>query len=322
MPDPSKLLDPALVIKLMTGVINELLTGIRSISDQLLERYFLWTGNLNGGDGCAAVHVSGGLMVFSTEAPCRFTDNHVLQGLYRLCSAMANATLGGVVVYAMLRSIWERGYRARYTLKAVLPKLLLVAALINFGLPLTQGAIDLNNGAVHAFWSFDLGFAVDQPNNVWTALALLPDGSLVVGLLALATAVILLVLAVAAVARNLVLLFLIGGAPLVFVAMLLPETHGYVVAWRRLFITAVFTQAVQVLILRTALVLMIEDRGVFSAVHGILALYLVLKVPGALHASSKTEAKLASWAKHAEHALQKTAAPSSHARVRTHPAAD
>ncbi|MEA2645064.1 MAG: hypothetical protein QOE92_147 [Chloroflexota bacterium] len=322
LPDPAHLLDPALAVRMILGLVNELLTGLRSISDQVLERYFLWTGNLSGGEGCMQVHVGSGGLVFQTDAPCRFIDNRVLRGLYGLCSAMANAALGGVVVYAMLRSIWERGYQSRYDLRAMLPRLLLVAALVNFGLPLMQGAIDLNNAAVHAFWTFDLGLAIDQPANLWTALVMLPDGNLLVGLLALVTALMFLVLAAASVARNLLLVFLIGGAPLVFACMLLPETHTYVTAWRRLFLATVFTQAIQVLVLRTAFVLLLEDRSPFSAVHGLLALFLVLKVPGALHASSKIESKVVAWAKHAEHALEKTISTASHGRARAHPAAD
>ena len=79
-------------------------------------------------------------------------------------------SLTAIVAYSLMRSIWERGYRARYSLKALLPKLLLVIVLVNFGMPILQGAIDLNNGAVHAFWSFDIGFGLGQPGNLWDLL--------------------------------------------------------------------------------------------------------------------------------------------------------
>jgi hypothetical protein len=317
------LFDPAHLIQLIVGVINELLNGLRSISEQAIERYFLWTANFNGPIECSmpAFGSAHPLQVFS-GANCRFIDNTVLQGLYRISSAMANAAMVAVVVYSLLRSIWERGYRARYTLKAVLPKLLLVIALVNFGLPLMQGAIDLNNGAVHAFWSFDLGMGIDKPSNLWDALVL-PGGNLLVNLLALLTALLLLVLAITSVARNLLLVFLIGGSPLVFLCLLLPETHNFLVAWRRLFLTAVFTQAVQVMVLRVALVLLLEDRSPIAAVHGLLAMFLVLKVPGALHASSKAESKLLMWAKHGEHAVERAVGHhTSGGHVRAHPAVD
>jgi hypothetical protein len=58
-------------------------------------------------------------------------------------------------------------------------------------------------------------------------------------------------------------------------------------------------------------------------VYGLLAMYLVLRVPGALHASSKAESKVLMWAKHGAHAVEKMSAPHhSSSRVRAHPAAD
>ncbi|MFY9614751.1 MAG: hypothetical protein WAT58_05065, partial [Candidatus Dormiibacterota bacterium] len=95
--------------------------------------------------------------------------------------------------------------------------------------------------------------------------------------------------------------------------------------WRRLFFTAVFMQAVQVLVLRLALVLLFEDRSPISVLYGLLAMYLVLRVPGALHASSKAESRALMWAKHGVHAVEKMATATTHhpaSRVRAHPAAD
>jgi hypothetical protein len=314
------LFDPAHLIALLAGLINELIQNLKAVSDQTIESYFLWTGNFEGSPFCgfAGTHSL-------TAAGCNFTDNHILRSLYTLTQAMANLSLTAIVVYSLLRSIWERGYRARYSLKALLPRLLLVIVLVNFGLPLLQGAIDLNNGAVHAFWSFDIGFGFGQPGNLWDLLVF-PGGNLLVNFLALLTAVLLLVLAVAAIARNLVLLFLIGGSPLVFLCLLLPEMHMYLAAWRRLFFTAVFMQAVQVMVLRVAVVLVFEDRShhaPISVVYGLLAMYLVLRVPGALHASSKAQSKVMMWTKHGVHALERMADHHPAAsRVRAHPAAD
>ena len=313
------LFDPAHLIQLMLGVIDELLRGTKTIGEQTIERYFLWTGNFSD-LGCLVPHFGTGDPTL--QPGCRFVDNNVLQHFYQLTRLMANSALVAIVVYSLLRSIWERGYRARYTLKAILPKLLLVIALVNFTLPLLQGAIDLNNGAVHAFWSFDLGFGITQPSNLWDMMVA-PNGVLLVNLLALLTAVLLLVLAITSVARNLVLVLLIGGAPLAFLCLLLPETHAYVMAWRRLFFTAVFMQAVQVMVLRLALVLLFEDHSPISVVYGLLAMYLVLRVPGALHASSKAESRVLMWAKHGAHAVEKMSAPHhTSSRVRAHPAAE
>jgi hypothetical protein len=314
------LFDPLQLIALVSGVVDNLVAGAKSLGEQFIESYVLWTGNFNA--PALACNTPGFGQGDPTLRPgCRFIDNNVLQALYALTSRMANAALVAIVVYSMLRSIWERGFRARYTLKAILPKLLLVVALVNFGLPILQGAIDINNGAVHAFWSFDMGFGVHQPSNLWDLLVI-PGGNLLVNILALLTATLLLVLAVASVARNLVLVMLIGTAPLVFLGLILPETHTYLLSWRRLFFTTVFMQAVQVLVLRLALLLLFEDHNPISPIYGLLAMYLVLRVPGALHASSKIESKLALAAKHGVHALERAATHHASSRVRAHPAAD
>jgi hypothetical protein len=106
-----------------------------------------------------------------------------------------------------------------------------------------------------------------------------------------------------------------------FICMLLPELRTYVSSWRRLFFATVFTQVVQVLILRLAMLLLFEDRGVLGAVHGLVALYLVLRVPSALHAASHAESKVMLYAKHASHsaarAIEHAVMPEHHVRSHT-----
>ena len=93
----------------------------------------------------------------------------------------------------------------------------------------------------------------------------------------------------------------------------------------KLFLTTVFTQVIQVLILRVSLLLLFQDHGVLSAVHGLVALYLVLRVPSALHAASHAESKAMLYAKHAGHgavkAFEHAVAPPHHAASRGHVAA-
>ena len=75
-------------------------------------------------------------------------------------AVIADSLLVAIVTYSFLRSIFERSFRARYTLKAVLPRLLLVILMVNFGLALMQGAIEVARarGADH----MDLGTSEDD----------------------------------------------------------------------------------------------------------------------------------------------------------------
>jgi hypothetical protein len=307
--------DPAPLIQTLISLISEALKQSSVGFDWVIEYYFLWTGNFHGSPGCLLAYA---------RPDCAFTGNDVLRGLYRLTAAMADSCLAAIVTFSLFRSIFERSFRAKYTLKAMLPKLMLVIVLVNSGLLLMQGAIDLNNGATHAIWTYQPGLD-PTVSNLWTLLIAPPPYNLVLAVLFMLVAVLLIVLAVTSVARNLLLVLLIAGAPMAFICLLLPELHSYALSWRRLFLTTVFTQVVQVLVLRLALILLFQDHGLMQAVHGLVALFLVLKVPGALHAGSKAESKLMMWARHGEHALEKgfeSATGMHHTRARAHPAAD
>jgi hypothetical protein len=279
-----------------------------------IEYYFLWTGNFHASPGC---------LLAISKPSCAFTGNDVVRSLYRMVAGIADALLVGVVTYSFMRSIFERSFRAKYTIKAMLPRLLLVIVMVNFGLYLMQAAIDLNNGVVHAIWNYQPGLE-DPASNLWRLLVAPPPYNLVLATMFLLVAILLMALAVTSVARNLLLVLLVSGAPMAFVCLLLPELRTYALAWRRLFFTTVYTQAVQVLVLRLSLVLLFQDHGLVQAIHGLVALFLVLKVPGALHAGSKVESKLMTLAHHGEKAIAReiSHATGSHTRTRAHPAAD
>ena len=308
IPLPLPGVDPAPMADLFGQMVEMLMKQGASSFNWVIEYYFLWTGNFHGDSHC--------IFNFATPA-CGFTGNDVVRGLYRLTAAIADATLAAIVTYGFMRSIFERSFRARYTLKAMLPRLLLVIVLVNFGLFVMQGAIDVNNGAVHAIWTYRSGLDLTR-SNLWALMVAPPPYNLLLATMFMLVAVLLIVLAVTSVARNLLLVLLVAGAPMAFICLLLPELHSYAIAWRKLFLTTVFAQAAQVMVLRLSLVLLFQDHGFMQAIHGLVALFLVLKVPGALHAGSKAESKLMTWAHHGEKALEKGAehAAGMHTRAR------
>ncbi|GAC1333688.1 MAG: hypothetical protein NVSMB17_14400 [Candidatus Dormibacteria bacterium] len=320
--DPTRLLGlppmlgPDQLLDLVGGLLRGMVSRAGAVFQAVTEYYVLWTGNFNShaGPGNPCYHAFAAAR--SEPHGCRFTDNSVLRGLYGLTSAMAMSTMAMVLTYALGRSMFEHSFRARYTLKAMLPRMLLVIVLVTFGLALAQQAIDLNNAAVDAIWRYNGHIAEDA--NLWALFIGGAGTDLVLAVLLFLVAVLLVLLVLTSVARNLLLLILVAGAPLAFTCMLLPDLHAYAVSWRRLFLTTVFTQVVQVLVLRVSLLLLFQDRGVLAAVHGIVALYLVLRVPGALHAASHAESKAMLYAKHAGHgavkAFEHATAPAHHVR--------
>jgi hypothetical protein len=266
----------------------------------VIDRFLLQTGNLDG--------------------PGRFTDNDVLRSVYAVLATAASALIGAILVYTCMRSIFEHGFRPRYALRVMVPRLLAVVVLSRFGITLMQGAIDLNNALVDQVW---LGHAPGAPASTLWRLLVNPGGNAVLVVFLFLTLLVLAVLAVTSFARNLLILLLVVTAPVAFTAMLLPETRVYFAEWRRLFFTAVFTQVLQVTVLRVAIMFTFKDNLVAS-IHGLVALYLVLRVPGALHAASKAESKLVTYAHHAERMIERAvnhaSAPPHTSRVHAHPA--
>ena len=309
-------LGPDQLLQLVSGLLGGLMTRAADVFNTVTEYYVLWTGNFNShaGPGNPCLHAFGAGHL--DPAGCRFTDNVVLRSLYNLTSAMAMTMLVGILTYAFLRSMFEHSFRARYTLKAMLPRMMLVIVLVTFGLALTQQAIDLNNAAVDAIWSYQSRLGGES--NLWRLMLGGQGDNVVLAVLLFLVAVLLVLLVITSVARNLLLVILVAAAPLAFICMLLPELDSYSESWRRLFVTTVFTQVVQVLVLRVSLMLLFDDHGVLSAVHGLVALYLVLRVPSALHAASHAESRAMLYAKHAGHgavkAFEHATAPEHHTR--------
>lgn len=269
-----------------------------------------------------------------------FIHDPTVAAMYSVTASIAMACIGMALVYASLRSMTERSYHARYSLKVMLPKLALVAALIPLGRPLIAGALDFNTLVAHTVWSqapvaaqsclppsaHVLGpiepAGVSQ-DRVWcTFIRDASLGTLLTALLALALTAMLGVLALVGIVRDVMIAVLTVCAPVAFLCMALPETHSYALLWRRLLVTAVFTQSVQVLVLRLAITLSFQNTAI-SLLHGLVAMYLVLRVPTALHLSAGIESKAMLHLKHAEHGLEAALFPHpSHARTRAHPAAD
>jgi len=220
------------------------------------------------------------------------TANPAVQRLHHLTLAMADLLLVLVLVWASFRSPWEFRFRAHYTLKMVLPRAMAAVALAHFSLLFGQMAIDLNNALVHAVVSADLG---PEPLRFpWTSFLNRPFGAPGFWLLVrLAMVVMVLILVVTYVLRFALLAVLLALAPLAALCLILPETKHYARSWNQLFLTTVFMQFVQVLILRFAGVFLTEQHdNPIQGLYGLAVLYLVIKVPGVMHAAAHLETRV------------------------------
>lgn len=243
------------------------------------------------------------------------TSNAHLAGINGALAIAGDSLLVAVMLVSSLRSMFERSLRARYSLKVMLPRVLLAVIMMHGSLLFIQMALDLNNALSHFAlglgggdmpWAGPLGSAFIQQ------LSLSQDLFHIVVALALVIAVVILGLAY--IVRMAVLNVLIVTAPLAALASTLPETRSYARTWLRLFLVAVFMQALQIVVLRVAMVTgLAADTGLASTLYALATLWVTLKVPGALNTASHLESKAKTLGHELERHVRKAIAPAHHA---------
>jgi hypothetical protein len=258
---------------LVTGFFDKLINDVQNSIATNVETYLLSTHDL------------------SALTPRPLTEEPALQSMFHLTLAMADLVLVLIFSWAFLRSQWERGFRAHYTLKVILPRAMAAIVIAHFGLLFGQMAIDLNNAMVHTVWSQP--FPGGTPRFPW--MFALSNGfglPLFEILIRLLIAVMLLIVAFTYVVRFALLAVLLAILPLAAICMILPETKRYAQEWLRLFLLTVFMQFGQVLVLRFAS-LFADQMGSrpLEALYGVAVLYLLIKVPGLMNASAHLELK-------------------------------
>ncbi|HVB14410.1 MAG TPA: conjugal transfer protein TrbL family protein [Candidatus Dormibacteraeota bacterium] len=228
---------------------------------------------------------------YDAAAPSRhqpFTGTPGVAQLNHLLMVAGGALLAAVFTYSALRTVVSAG-DARHHLQVVLPRVLVALALGVVSLPLLQQAVNLNN-ALSAVVAG--GGSVSLAQLPWASPlsgSALQSASTNIFLLlfaaALVVAVVILVLAY--VVRYTLLAVLCAAAPLAAIAWVLPETRAFSRQWLRLLVITLFMQFVQLLVLRSAVALAFaRGHGVIGILYAFAALYLMLRVPGALNVAS------------------------------------
>ena len=120
---------------LVTGFFSSLVNDIYQSVSGMVDTYLLSTQDV------------------STLNARPLTDDPAIQAMFHLTLGLGDLLLILVFTYSFLRSQWERGFRAHYTLKAILPRTMAAIAMGHFALLFGQMAIDLNNALVHAVWT-------------------------------------------------------------------------------------------------------------------------------------------------------------------------
>ncbi|MGH7643677.1 MAG: conjugal transfer protein TrbL family protein [Candidatus Dormibacteria bacterium] len=271
---------------LISGALTAFVTSSRATLDGALRTYLFGT--------------------YDAAHPLRhqpFTDTPGVGQLNHLLLGAGGALLVAVFLYSSLRTVASAG-DARHHLQIVLPRVLVALALAVVSLPLLQQAVDLNN-ALSAVVSggADLNLA-QLPWSSPLSGSALRSASTNVFLLLFAAALVLalVILVLAYVVRYTLLAVLCATAPLAAIAWILPETRGFSRQWLRLLVITLFMQFGQLLVLRSAIALAFaRGHGVIGILYAFAALYLMLRVPGALnvaaHYGSSAEGAGRRWAR-------------------------
>jgi hypothetical protein len=230
-----------------------------------------------------------------------FVSNVTIRRFEPAVQVVADAALVLVVIWACYKLMWGHGVRSQYTVRALLPRLLMGTILINFSLPLFQVAVQASNAACNAIQSFGTipdwntwwdNYRLDQTHGVWQ---LITTGALVAGYD---------VLAIAYLVRYAILIVLAITAPIAGLLFTLPDTHHLAKHWSSLFMTNLLMQPAQLFVLAIGFAL---ENGGHTPVHHLFALaslLIVFKVPGALGGAEKTAHKLESALTTGLHGLQ------------------
>lgn len=234
------------------------------------------------------------LFVFQTvnplAPPAPFTTVRPIQEFTPLVQLAANSGLTATVIWGSYRVMWGRvSYRTPYTPRVLLPRLVLAVLLINFALPLVQGAVDASNALCDSI-------ALATQRQVLRDLTEFTGGIGFVGLEGLVQIVLFasyLVLAFAYVIRFALLVVLSILAPAAALLFVLPETHHYAREWSTLFVSALLMQPLQLLILAIGFAL--DSYSVLPVRHlfALGAVWLAFKVPGALRSASQAGTRAA-----------------------------
>jgi len=286
------------VLHLVVGLLTHFVDGARNDIERVLDRYLFSTVDT------------------SVVAPRAFTDNPSLRHLNLGIALAMDVLLAAVLVFGLLRSMFERSMRARYSLKVLIPRLMVAIVLIHFSLPLAQMGIDLDNALGRV--ALGLGDTMQVGGLPWSAslsaptvqqMSVTQDIFHAVFVVGLVIALVMLVLAY--VVRCAMLAVLVVVAPVAALCTALPDTRSYARTWLRLFMVTVFMQAVQLIVLRVAMTVSVggEGSGLVQTLYGLATLLLLLKVPGALNTASHLETKGKTLSHHLERAVKHAVHP-------------
>jgi hypothetical protein len=288
------------ILQLLTGVLSHLIATARADLNTELTRYLFST-------------------VDPTASGARaLTANPAVARLNGSLALVADVLVGVVLLYASLRTIFERSIHATYGLQVVIPRVMAALVMVHGSIYFIQMAVDLNNAIGTVARS--LGGPLTTDTLPWSGSMSAATVSIIQGsqdlfhaLFAVGVVVAVVILVVSYVVRTALLEVLIVLAPLAALCSVLPDTRHYAFTWLRLFMVAVFMQAVQLIILRVATAVGFgAGSGIAESLFALATLWIVIKVPGTLHAATHVERHGHIALRHVQRTMHRALTPAHH----------
>lgn len=235
-----------------------------------------------------------------------FVKNLTIQRFEPKVQIVSNVALALVTLWAAYRIMWGHGLRSQYTVRILLPRLMMGVVLINFSLPLFQMAVDASNALSESAQTL---VRLDDVSTFAANFRHAPNAGALEIITTAVLAVSYDVLAITYLIRYAALVILAITAPFAGLLFMLPETHHISKMWVSQFSTNLLMQPFQLFVL--AIGFGLERNGVTPVHHlfALAAMLIALKVPGALGGAEKAAHKLQSSVEtgihHIEHALAK-----------------
>jgi hypothetical protein len=228
-----------------------------------------------------------------------FTEGSVIARFQPSAVVLADAALAAALIWGSYHIMFGHGLRTLYSVRILLPRVLLAIVLANVSLPLLQAVIDVNNALCTAVLGIGVSF---DPGSI-TGFRDLGSGPALSAIVVAALFAGYAVLAVAYALRYSLLIVLAITAPLAALLFVLPDTHHYARKWGSLFVSTLLMQPLQLLILQVGLQLDLGTAAWNPGRHlfALATLLLAFKVPGALHATSTVGTQAMSTVKHYAH---------------------
>jgi hypothetical protein len=288
------------ILQLLTGVLSHLIATARTDLNTELTRYLFSTVDPTG-SGVRAL-----------------TANPAVARLNGSLALVADVLVAVVLLYASLRTIFERSIHASYGLQVVIPRVMAALVMVHGSIYFIQMAIDLNNAMGNVARS--LGGPLTTDTLPWSASMSAATVAIIQGsqdlfhaIFALGVVVAVVILVLSYVVRTALLEVLIVLAPLAALCSVLPDTRHYAFTWLRLFMVAVFMQAVQLIILRVATAVGFgAGSGIAESMFALATLWIVIKVPGTLHAATHVERHGHIALRHVQRSMHRALAPAHH----------